>query len=180
MVCIFLADGFEEMEAIIPRDILKRGRVDVFTVGVTGETVTSAYGLKIKTDMTIDDVSVSKLEGIILPGGMPGTTNLEQSEKLKNIITHCNDDKIMIGAICAAPSILGKMGILDGKLACCYPGFEKYLKGAKISEDKVAKADNIITSKGPGTAIEFGFALLDYIKGDHFSDTVKNGMIYLN
>lgn len=180
MICIFLADGFEEMEAVIPRDILMRGGVDVYTVGVGGEVVTSAYGLKIKTDMTIGDIDTNTLEGIVLPGGMPGTTNLEQNEKVMKIISYCKEKKIMIGAICAAPSILGKIGILDGKLACCYPGFEKYLKDAKISEDKVAIADNIITSKGPGTAFEFGFALLDYIKDGNFSDGIKSDMIYLN
>ena len=178
MVCIFLADGFEEMEAIIPRDILKRGGVDVCTVGVGGEVVTSAYGLSIKTDMTVENVDFNKIEGIILPGGMPGTTNLEQNKKVIEIINHCNKNKIMIGAICAAPSILGKLGILEGKLVCCYPGFEKYLKGAEISEEKVAKSGHIITSKGPGTAINFGFELLDYIKGDNFSDKVKKGMVY--
>lgn len=178
MVYIFLADGFEEIEAVVPRDILKRGGIDVLTVGVTGDVVTSAYGLKIKTDTTIENVNIDNIEGIILPGGMPGTTNLKNNKKVLDIIKYCHENKLLIGAICAAPSILGNMGILDGKTACCYPGFEKYLKGASVSNESVTIDQNIITSKGPGTAMDFGFALLSYIKGKESSDNAKSGMIY--
>lgn len=178
MVYIFLADGFEEVEAVVPRDILKRGGVEVATVGVTGDVVTSAYGLKVKPDTTIENISVDNLEGIVLPGGMPGTTNLKNNQKLLDIIKYSFEKGLLIGAICAAPSILGDMGILEGKTACCYPGFEKYLKGANISGESVARDKNIITSKGPGTAMDFGFALLSYIKGQDVSDKAKSGMIY--
>ncbi|MDO4199343.1 MAG: DJ-1/PfpI family protein [Clostridia bacterium] len=178
MIYIFLADGFEEIEAIAPRDILKRGGVEVVTVGVTGEMVTSASGLQIKTDTEIENVDIDNLEGIILPGGMPGTTNLKNNQKLLDIIKYCFENKLLIGAICAAPSILGEMGVLQGKIACCYPGFEKYLKGASVSGESVAIDQNIITSKGPGTAMNFGFALLSYLKGKESSDSAKSGMIY--
>lgn len=178
MVYIFLADGFEEIEAIVPRDILKRGGVEVKTVGVTGGIVESAYALQIKPDTTIENVNVDDIEGIILPGGMPGTTNLKNSERVLDIIKHCFENKLLVGAICAAPSILGEMGVLEGKTACCYPGFEKYLKGANVSNESVTIDQNIITAKGPGTAMNFGFALLSYIKGKGVSDNAKSGMIY--
>ncbi len=178
MVCIFLADGFEEIEAIAPRDILRRGRVDVLTVGVTGEVVESAYGLKIKPDIAIENVDTANLEGIILPGGMPGTTNLKNNKKVLDMVKYCFEKGLLIGAICAAPSILGEMGVLESKTACCYPGFEKYMKGANVSNESVTIDKNIITSKGPGTAMDFGFTLLSYIKGKSVSDQAKSGMIY--
>lgn len=178
MICIFLADGFEEIEAVVPRDVLKRGGVDISTVGVTGDVVTSAYGLQVKTDTLIENIDMNNIEGIILPGGMPGTTNLKNNQKVLDIIKYCYKNKLLIGAICAAPSILGSIGILERKRACCYPGFEKYLKGASVSNESVTIDQNIITSKGPGTAMDFGFALLSYLKGKDISDNAKSGMIY--
>lgn len=178
MVYIFLADGFEEIEAIVPRDILKRGGVEVLTVGVTGDLVTSAYGLKIKTDVTIESVDIDDIEGIVLPGGMPGTLNLKNNQKLLEIVKYSFEKRLLIGAICAAPSILGNMNILKNKSACCYPGFEKELIGANILNESVTIDQNIITSRGPGTAIHFGFALLSYLKGEDTLKNVKNEMIY--
>ena len=178
MVYIFLADGFEEIEAIVPRDILKRGGVKVLTVGVTGNLVTSAYGLNIKTDVTIESVDIDDIEGIVLPGGMPGTLNLKNNQKLLEIVKYSFEKRLLIGAICAAPSILGNMNILKNKSACCYPGFEKELIGANILNESVTIDQNIITSRGPGTAIHFGFALLSYLKGEDTLKNVKNEMIY--
>lgn len=179
MIYIFLADGFEEVEAITPRDILKRARISVQTVGLNqSSAVSSASGLKIIPDVQIENINFNNIEGIILPGGMPGTKNLEQNEKVLEIIKYCNKNKLLIGAICAAPSILGKMGILKNKAACCYPGFEKYLTGAKILESNVSTYENIITSKGPGTAFDFGLAMLKYLKGKETAENIKNSMIY--
>lgn len=178
MVYIFLADGFEEIEAIVPRDILKRGGVKVLTVGITGNLVTSAYGLNIKTDVTIESVDIDDIEGIVLPGGMPGTLNLKNNQKFLEIVKYSFEKRLLIGAICAAPSILGNMNILKNKSACCYPGFEKELIGANILNEGVAIDQNIITSRGPGTAIHFGFALLSYLKGKDTLGNVKNEMIY--
>lgn len=109
---------------------------------------------------------------------MPGTTNLERNKKVIEIINYCNENNLLIGAICAAPSIIGKLGLLKNKTACCYPGFEKYLIGVKISENSISKDKNIITSKGPGTAFDFGFAVLEYLKGKEISQKIKNSMIY--
>ena len=178
MVYIFLADGFEEIEAVVPRDILKRGGVDVVTIGVTGSVVTSDCGLKIKTDMTIEEVNMNDIEAVVLPGGTLGTTNLKNSQKVLDVVRYAFEKGFLIGAICAAPSILGAMGILEGKAACCYPDFEKYLKGANVSNESVTIDKNVITSKGPGTAMDFGFALLSYLKGKDVADSTKGGMIY--
>ena len=179
MVYIFLADGFEEVEAITPRDILKRAGISVQTVGLNQrDTTISTSGLKIQPDIQIENINLKNLEGIILPGGMPGTTNLGQNRKVIEIINYCNENDLLIGAICAAPSILGKLGLLKNKSACCYPGFEKYLTGAKIEESSVSKNKNIITSKGPGTVFDFGFAILEYLKGKEITENIKNGIIY--
>lgn len=179
MIYIFLAEGFEEIEAIAPRDILKRANINVQMVGLNQSSeVSSTSGLKITPNVQIENVNFNDIEGIILPGGMPGTKNLEQNKKVLEIIKYCNENKLLIGAICAAPSILGKMGVLKNKVACCYPGFEKYLIGAKISENSVSTDKNIITSKGPGTAFEFGFALLKYLKGEKTTENIKSSMIY--
>lgn len=178
MVYIFLAEGFEESEAVLPRDILKRGGVNVKTVGVTGAAVQSAYGLKLRADILASEADFKDLEAIILPGGMPGTENLAGSEAVSGFIDYCFEKGVLIAAICAAPSILGKKGLLSGKKATCYPGFEKYLTGAEICGSAVVRDGNIITSKGPGTAMDFGFEILKYLKGETTSESVKKGMLF--
>ncbi len=178
MVYIFFADGFEEIEGIASFDILKRGGIDVKTVGIGSNLITGASGLTIKTDIIDKDIILENLDGIVLPGGMPGTTNLENNENVIRCIDFCKDNHLMIGAICAAPSILGKKGLLSGKEACCYPGFEKYLKGAKILSESVMVCDNIITANGPGSAMKFGFALVEYLRSKKSVEILKNGMMY--
>jgi len=178
MVYVFLANGFEELEAIAPLDILKRAKLDVKTVGIDGEIVTSSLGFTVKTDIRIGDITTEHLKGIILPGGTPGTTNLDNSSRVHEIIEYCIKNNILIGAICAAPTILGKAGLLKNKSACCYPGCENDLKCAILSQDDVCVDDNIITSKGPGTAMQFGFALLEYLKGEDITRVVMNSMQY--
>lgn len=178
MIYIFLASGFEELEAVAPIDILKRARFEVKTVGVGGSIITSALGLAVKTDIQIENVSTENLEAIILPGGMPGVTNLDNNLKVHKIINYCTENNILIGAICAAPTILGKMGLLKNKKACCFPGLESDLKDATISQNPVCVDGNIITSRGPGTAMKFGFALLEYLKSKRVVEVVKNSMQY--
>lgn len=178
MIYLFLANGFEETEGVAPFDILKRGGIDVQTVGVGSDLITASNGLKIKTDITNRDISFENLKGIVLPGGMPGTTNLENNEDVIKCIDFCAKNKLMIAAICAAPSILGKKGLLAGKEACCYPGFEKYLEGAKISNEPVTVCDNIITANGPGSAMKFGFELVGYLRSQNAVKVLKKGMMY--
>ncbi|GMB10399.1 MAG: DJ-1/PfpI family protein [Candidatus Improbicoccus devescovinae] len=168
MVYVFLADGFEDLEAIAPIDILKRAKFDVKTVGVSVKNVQSCMGTKLEADISIDEIlfeNLENLELIVLPGGSPGAENLGANTKVCDIIKHCVTHKILIGAICAAPVILGKLNFLENIEACCFPGCEKYLKNAKLSEDYVCNDNKIITARGPGVANEFAFELVAELKG---------------
>jgi 4-methyl-5(b-hydroxyethyl)-thiazole monophosphate biosynthesis len=177
MVYVFLADGFEEIEAIAPIDILRRGGADVLTVGVTGMTVTGAHGIKVAADIEISGVKTDdSMEMVVLPGGGPGTENLKKSARVSDILKTAVTKNCFIAAICAAPSILGEMGLLEGKNAVCYPGFENKLKGAKISADYVVFDGKVITAKGAGVAAEFGFELLGAIKGADAAEKVRAAM----
>ncbi|MGI6030928.1 MAG: DJ-1 family glyoxalase III [Eubacteriales bacterium] len=165
MVLEFLADGFEEMEAMVPCDYLRRCGVDVRLVGVTGRTVTGSHGVPFVCDQTLEEISLEQLEGIILPGGMPGTTNLYDSEQVRRIIGVAAENNLLVSAICAAPSILGKMGLLRGKKAICFPGFEATLLDACVISRPVVVDGNFITSKGAGTALEFAYELAVFLRG---------------
>ena len=178
MIYIFLAPGFEEIEAVVPRDILKKANIDVNTVSIGETIVESTKGLKVVSDMTINEVQIESIDGIILPGGMPGTNNLGKCEKLIDMIKICAEKKLLIAAICAAPSILGKLGILSGKDTCCFPDteIEKCLVGAKINNKNVNICENIITSKGPGTAFQFAFSIVEYLRGTQVSQKLSRGM----
>lgn len=160
MYYIFLAEGFEETEAIATLDVMLRGGLEVQTVGVTGESVTGSHKVTVKADITIDKINYDGLEGIVLPGGMPGTLNLKASEKVIDCIEYCNKNGKIIGAICAAPSILGGFGLLQGKKATCFPGFEGELLGATYTGEHTEVDGNIITAKGAGCAISFGYEIV--------------------
>jgi 4-methyl-5(b-hydroxyethyl)-thiazole monophosphate biosynthesis len=178
MVYIFLATGFEEMEALITADILRRCSVEVSLVGVTGEHIEGAHGITVKSDISIDDVKPGA-EMLILPGGMPGVTNLYACEKLREMLTEQNSRGGYIAAICAAPSILGQLGILKGKRAVCYPGFEDKLTGARIETDVTVSADgNIITSKAAGTTFDFAYRLARLLRGKKEADRVIGSVFY--
>lgn len=162
MVYLFLADGFEECEALCPLDILRRGGIEVKTVGVGKEYITGTHGITVKADILESQVVLDgNLQGVILPGGMPGTNNLENSKTVKGAVAFANQNEKLVCAICAAPKILGGMGLLMGKNATCFPGFENDLTGAKLSSDCVLQDGNIITAKGVGVAFEFGFKILE-------------------
>lgn len=179
MIYLFLADGFEETEAIAPLDMLRRAKFEVKTVGVTGKTVTSSHRLPVVCDITADKMDFSDIDMIILPGGMPGTLNLEASEIVQKAIdTAAKNDKF-IGAICAAPSILGHKNLLVGKKAACFTGFEKDLHGAQIASDEGVVTDGkIITARGAGVAEEFGFALVEALGGKELSEEIKKKVLY--
>lgn len=177
MVYVLLADGFEEVEAIEPIDILRRGEVEVQTVGVTGKTVTGAHGIIVTADIEMNGADISKAELIMLPGGA-GHELLDASDKVHELLDLAMEKEIYISAICAAPSILGKKMILDGKKAVCFPGYEKYLYGAKITADKAVIDGKIITGKGAGAAADFGFLMLKVLKGQDISDKIKETMQY--
>ena len=177
MVYVFLADGFEDIEALAPIDILRRANVDVKTVGVTGKEVTSSHGVTVKADISVSDIKLdSDLELIVLPGGMPGTLNLEASVGVQKAIDFCAANDKYIAAICAAPSILGHKGLLKRKKATCFPGFEKDLVGADACSDLVIKDGKIITGKGPGACIEFGLKLAEILVSADAALNIKAGM----
>ena len=168
MVYVFLANGFEETEAICPIDIMLRAGIEVELVSVSEDlTVKGAHGITLKADKKIREISVSRddLELIMLPGGMPGTTNLFDCRPLRDMLVLAANKGLPIAAICAAPMILGRLGLLADKNAVCYPGFEDELIGAKIPKRaKVAVSDNIITAAGMGVATEFGLAIVEKLR----------------
>lgn len=177
MVYVMLADGFEEVEAIEPIDILKRGGVDVTTVGVKGKTVTGAHGICVTADITIDEVNPEDMELLMLPGG-GGHEILDASNEVHGLLNYAVIHGLYISAICASPSILGKKMMLEGKKATCFPGFEKYLYGAQIVADKAVVDGKIITGKGAGAAADFGFAMLEILKDRETADKIKEIMQY--
>ncbi len=180
MVYLFLADGFEIMEAMAPLDILRRGKVEVKTVGLFGKTVTCSKGVEVKADITIDQVEMDKCEMIVLPGGIPGATNLRDSDEINDIIDYAEAHGIYMAAICAAPMVLGLKGVLRGKKAVCYPGYENDLLGAECMDPEygVVTDGRVITSRGAGASIEFGLALLTALKGVEAADSVAEKMQY--
>lgn len=176
MVYLFLADGFEIIEAMAPLDILRRGGVEVKTVGVMGKTVTCSKGVELKADITIDEVDMDECEMIVLPGGLPGATNLRDSEEVAEIIDRAEAGGLRMAAICAAPMVLGLRGVLRGKKATCFPGYENDLLGADCTGEGVVTDGRVITGKGAGRSIEFGLALLTALKGKAAADEVAGKM----
>ena len=177
MVYSFLANGFEEIEALTPVDILRRGGVEVVTVGIGGTEIKGSHNITVKTDISDSDFSLlNDVDGIILPGGMPGTRNLEKSNKVIKAITYCNERNLVIGAICAAPSILGHLGILKDKKATAFPGFERDLFDAKIDTEYVSVDGNIITARGMGVSVDFALELLKAFKGQDTADNIKKSI----
>ena len=160
MIYVFLAEGFEETEAITPIDMLRRCGKEVITVGIGGKVISGAHNIPITCDITENETVFDGLEMIILPGGMPGTKNLAANKRVSEMIGYCCENNIFIGAICAAPSILGNMGLLKGKKAVCYPGFENALTGAQVLDSPAVTDDKIITARGAGTALEFSYELI--------------------
>ena len=159
MVYLLLADGFEEVEALAPLDILRRGGIEVRTVGVSGKNVTGSHGITVQADI-LPEEAIDIPELVVFPGGMPGSLNLDSAEITDILIDRALKNGGALAAICAAPLILGKRGLLVGKKAICYPGFESYLEGAIIAADPVVTDCAFTTAKGMGVAFEFGLALL--------------------
>ncbi len=181
MVYLFLADGFEEIEALTPVDLLRRVGEKVITVGVTGKTVAGSHGIPVVADITGDEalemLGNDKTELIILPGGMPGAKNLDMSPVVDAFINKALEDDAYIAAICAAPMILGKRGLLKGRDATCYPGFEEYLEGAKHYEASVVVDGNFVTSNGMGSALDFALQLTALLKGESESEKLADAIM---
>ena len=179
MIYVFLATGFEDIEAIAPVDIMRRAGLQVQTVSITGEKIVrSAHGIGIEADLLFSDVDFHKAEMLVLPGGLPGSTNLDACQPLTKAIKHHFEEGGAIAAICAAPLVFGHLGLLEGLRATCYPGVERELKGADYTAAIVERDGNIITGKGPAAAFEFGYAIVDYFLGEDASMPLRQGMIY--
>jgi 4-methyl-5(b-hydroxyethyl)-thiazole monophosphate biosynthesis len=160
MIYLFLANGFEEVEALCPLDLLRRAGLKVTTVGVGGDVIVGAHGIAVQADMPDTMYRDSKPEMIILPGGMPGASNLDASKTVESALRAAVNSNAYLAAICAAPMILGKRGYLQGKRAICFPGFEEYLDGATLADTRVVTDGKVITAAGMGVALEFGLALV--------------------
>ncbi|SFB85611.1 DJ-1 family glyoxalase III [Butyrivibrio sp. YAB3001] len=176
---IFLADGFEEIEALTVVDLLRRAGIEIITASIMGrKEVTGSHNITVLADALIDDIDFDGTDMLILPGGMPGTTNLGECEPLKEKIKDFDAKEKMLAAICAAPTVYGKMGILSGKKACCYPGCEVDLKGADVQTTEVTKDGHFITSRGMGTAIPFGLAIIAHFQGQDVADKMAEKIVY--
>lgn len=180
---IFMADGCEEIEGLTVVDLVRRAGIEITMISISGKKeVTSSHNVTFLADMLKEDVNFDELDGIVLPGGMPGTLNLGADETVNEAVKKFAKEGKLVSAICAAPSVLGAAGVLEGKTATCHPGFEEKLTGAAVSSEAVAVDGNIITSRGMGTAVDFGLAIIDFLtNGDaEVLEKVKKGIVYQN
>lgn len=176
---LFLAEGFEEIEAFSVVDLLRRAEIEIQTVTIKPDRmVTGAHKIQVKADLIFEEIQYEDMTGMILPGGMPGTTNLSKCKPLIEWLQKAHADEKLIAAICAAPSILGDLGILEGRKAVCYPGFESKLKGATVTEDAAVRDGHIITSKAAGTAVDFSLKLIKHLKSKEDSINIKRSILY--
>ena len=177
----FRADGFEDIEALIPLDVMRRGGVEFTTVSITGSRdVTSAHGVTVKADTTFDKACFDDADLLMLPGGMPGAENLNNHDGVKKAILAQAGKGKLVAAICAAPMVLGGLGLLKGRRATCYPGFELYLEGAEYTGDLYTVDGNIVTGEGPAAALPYAYTLLSILKDADTADGIANGMRYLH
>lgn len=178
MVYLFLAEGCEEIEALTPVDILRRAGVEVVTVGVGSKMITSSHGITISADIEEAEIVLGDdVEAVILPGGMPGTLNLDASEAVNKALEYCAESSKVIAAICAAPTVLKNKGLLEGKRATVFPNFVEKLGNSYVDEDVVVDG-NIITARGMGVSLEFSFALLEVLKGAESAEKMKKTVCY--
>ncbi|MBR2010391.1 MAG: DJ-1/PfpI family protein [Clostridia bacterium] len=177
MIYLFLANGFEEIEALCPLDLLRRAGLEVTTVGIGGEMICGSHGITVAADIPEGMYADSTPDMIILPGGMPGSKHLDESRVVDTALKAAARHGSFIAAICAAPMVLGHRGLLVGKEAICYPGFESHLTGAKISDRRVVRDGTIITAAGMGVALEFGLALVAALKGQDVAEELRRTVI---
>ncbi len=178
MIYVFLANGFEEIEAMSVIDILRRAELEVTTVGVGGTEITGAHGVTVKADLAADEADFIDVDMMVLPGGQPGADNLSESADVQRCIDLCLEYNVPMAAICAAPMVFGRKGLLDGKKATCYPGCEGGMGKAEITGKEVEIDDLFITSKGPATAQMFAFTLVGLMAGREKVDEICKGMLY--
>lgn len=177
MIIVLLADGFEEIEALTPIDILRRAGLDVKSVGITGKVVVGSHGIATVADLLPSEVKLEEVSLAVFPGGMPGSLALDESPFSDEVIAALEKSGGRLAAICAAPLVLGRRGLLEGKRAICYPGFEKELKGAIIGDESVVTDGNVTTAKGMGVALEFSLELVRVILGEEAALRISDAVM---
>lgn len=176
---MLFATGFEEVEALMTVDLLRRGGVEVKLASITEDmAVCGSHGIQVGMDTTLAQVELDGMDAILIPGGMPGTVNLGNDEAVCRALKEMNEAGKIVGAICAAPSVLGACGILEGRRATCYPGFEDKLTGAVFVDEMAVVDGNVVTSRGLGTSMEFGFALLNLLISEEKSEEIRKSIVF--
>jgi 4-methyl-5(b-hydroxyethyl)-thiazole monophosphate biosynthesis len=179
MIYEFLATGFEDIEALAPLDIIRRAGLEIKTVSITGEKIVySAHGVGIEADALMEEVDLGAADMLLLPGGLPGSTNLDECAPLRQAILAHHVQGKPLAAICAAPMVYGHLGILQGVKATCYPGVESHLQGAIYTSELVTKDGSFITGRGPAAAMEFGYVIAEHFLGEEAVAPLREGMIY--
>ncbi|MBE6620889.1 MAG: DJ-1/PfpI family protein [Ruminococcaceae bacterium] len=173
MVILFLADGFEEIEALTPLDLLRRAGVETVTVGLGGREIRGSHGITVLADTDTEHMPTGPIDMVILPGGMPGAANLDASVVVADTLSRAAQSNAYLAAICAAPMVLGHKGYLAGKRATCFPGFEEELLGATVVPDGVVRDGHIITARGMGVALDFGLTLVAALKGEEVAASLR-------
>ena len=176
-VVVFFAKGYEEIEALSVVDVLRRGGVEVVMAGVDGDCIKSGRGIEIKMDQRVETIDYNTVDMLVVPGGVPGVDNLYASKFVVEQLKAFKQANKWIGAICAAPGVLGKLGLLEGESATCYPGVEEELKGATVVNERVVVSHKVVTGIGAGASLEFALCLLELLMGSEKKEQVKRGML---
>lgn len=179
-VYVILADGFEEIEALAPVDILRRGNVEVVLAGLNDKVVSSARNVKVIADITVDEIREDDVEVLIIPGGTGGVEKIRKDERVKALANKLNEKKKTLAAICAGPLALNDFGLIKNKTVTSHPSVKLNLETVNYKEDKVVKDENILTSRGPATAVDFGFELLKLLKGEQAAQEVAKAMLFIS
>ena len=177
MYYMFLGTGFEETEAVAPLDLLRRANVEVKTVGLNGKTIVGSHGIPVTADLTIGELDMDTLEGVILPGGLKGVASIRSCEKALDVLRYAAKTGLLTAAICAAPTVLADLGITDGKTCVCYPGNEAHMGSAKMTSLPTVTDGTVITGASAGCAIPFGLALIAYLKGQEEADRIAQQIV---
>ena len=178
-ICVFLAPGFEECEALIVVDVLRRGGVEVVTASIAeGLQVTSSHQVTVQADSMANQLNMEEFDGLFLPGGMPGMVNLSENAVVQQTIQQFAEQGKILAAICASPTIFASMGLLEGKQATCHPGFEHKLTGAQLLRQEFVQQGNILTGRAMGTTLPFGLHLLEMLQGTEAVEKVRSGICY--
>lgn len=177
-VAVLLAEGFETIEALTVVDVLRRANVCCNMVSMNNLVVTSSHNIEIKADEIFSEALINEYDMIVLPGGMPGSANLRDDERVINVIKAFNEKDKYIASICAAPIALGKAGVLNGKNATCYPGFENELTGCNFKEDNIVRDGNILTARGPAITLPFSYEILKMLGYEKEANDIRSGMLF--